>query len=61
MKKTVKTEEGFTIHFSIELEDGTPIDDAGLERLQKNLFDSMLKKAEPNEDELFVLPAKHAS
>ena len=60
MKKTVKTKEGFTINFSIEEEDGTPINDAGLERLETNLFDFFLRKAEPDEDELFVLPAKHA-
>ena len=60
MKKTVRTKEGFTINFSIENEDGTAIDDTGLERLEKNLFDFFLKKAEPDEDELFVLPAKYA-
>lgn len=60
MKKTVKTTEGFTINFSLEYEDGTPMDDAGLKRLEQNLFDFFLKKAEPDEDELFVLPAKHA-
>ena len=60
MKKTVKTKDEHIINFSIENAAGSPIDDAGLERLEKQLFDFLLTKAEPDEDRLFVPSSRYA-